>query len=118
MSAAPLDEERFRALLQARRAELDAVAASGRDAGATVDLDQTRQGRLSRMDAMQQQAMARETGRRRDLELKRIAAALGRLDAGEYGECLGCGEPIPPARLEVDPAATLCVACAEKGAKA
>ncbi len=78
-----------------------------------MELDQTRQGRLSRIDALQQQAMAAETQRRRTLELRRIDAALRRIDAGEYGYCLTCGEEIAPARLKFDPAATQCVPCAE-----
>ena len=108
-----LDLERCRALLEARRAALTGDADGAGEAAATVELDQTRQGRLSRMDALQQQAMAQETGRRRDAELARIAAALRRLDAGEYGLCQACGEPIAPGRLEVDPAAERCIRCAE-----
>lgn len=110
----PLERAHFRVLLAAHRAQLREDAARGEDAAATVDLDQTRQGRLTRMDALQHQAMAQETGRRRDLQLQRIAAALGRLEAGEYGECLACGAPIPVKRLEVDPTATRCLACAER----
>ena len=63
---------------------------------------------------MQQQAMAQETQRRRELDIRRIDAALERIEAGEYGECLSCFEAIPEGRLEIDPAVTLCVACAEK----
>lgn len=107
-----IDEAATRALLLSMKAELDAVAQSGRDAGAVVELDQTRVGRLSRMDALQGQAMARETARRREIELKRIAAALARLDEGEYGDCVRCGEPIAPARLRSDPAVPTCVRCA------
>src|SRR5262245_19762226 len=40
-----------------------------------------------------------------------IDAALGRVDAGSYGRCEACGQPIPEARLEVVPEATLCVSC-------
>ena len=114
MSATILKTDHFRDLLITRREELLADIATGKPAGETVELDQTRQGRLSRMDSMQQQAMARETGRRREIELKRIAAALRRIDSGEYGECLSCGEPIQAGRLEIDPAVTQCISCAEK----
>lgn len=112
----PEDAEiaRFEQLLQERRRELAEAIASNESASATVELDQTRQGRLSRMDAMQQQAMAQETRRRRALDIRRIDAALERIAAGEYGFCLGCDGEIPAGRLEIDPAATLCVACAEK----
>ena len=40
-----------------------------------------------------------------------IDAALARVDGGAYGLCEACGKPIPPARLEVLPEATLCVSC-------
>ena len=106
----------FGKLLKARRSELLADDALGREAAGTVELDQTRQGRLSRMDALQQQAMAAETQRRRALEIQRIGAALRRIAEGEYGYCLTCGEDMVPARLELDPASTQCVACAERSA--
>jgi len=79
----------------------------------TVALDQQSVGRLSRMDAMQQQQMANAEARRREQELLRVNAALMRMDyADEYGYCLSCGEDIPFKRLEIDPAAHLCVGCA------
>ncbi len=79
-----------------------------------VELDQTSVGRLSRMDALQAQAMALETGRRRETELKKIELALGRIEAGEYGFCASCDEEIPLKRLEMDPATPICVNCASK----
>ncbi len=81
---------------------------------ATVKLDQTTVGRLSRMDALQTQAMALETERRREVELNRIEAALERMATGEYGACLSCGETIRPKRLEMDPATPVCIDCAHK----
>ncbi len=46
--------------------------------------------------------------------LQKIAAALRRMDDDEYGFCQACDEPINPKRLDLDPTAVLCVACAEK----
>jgi DnaK suppressor protein len=66
------------------------------------------------MDAMQQQAMARNSQARAVLELRRIDAALRRCDDGSYGECVACGEPIDPRRLALDPAMALCIRCAER----
>ena len=40
-----------------------------------------------------------------------IDGALARVDAGSYGNCDSCGNPIPQARLEALPEATLCVTC-------
>ena len=109
-----VDEAAYRKRLLHLRAELTDRSASAREAGGTVELDQTRVGRLSRMDALQGQAMAQETARRREVELKRIAAALKRLDEGEYGYCVRCGDMVEPARLTLDPAVPTCVTCAAR----
>lgn len=84
----------------------------GHQAQATVTLDQQSVGRLSRMDALQQQAMAKATQSRRDANKTRINAALRRLKEGEYGYCLECGDDIPEKRLNFDPAAPTCISCA------
>jgi len=96
------------------RDELLQIEDSSREAVSTVELDQTRVGRLSRMDALQGQAMSKATQQRRQTELQRIATALRRIESGDYGYCLECDEEIAPARLEIDPAATLCINCASK----
>ena len=88
------------------------LSAMARDARSVVSLDQQSVGRLSRMDALQGQAMAQASERQRVAELARIDAAVQRIDAGTYGDCLSCGEEIAPGRLEADPAASLCIACA------
>lgn len=100
------------ARLQALAAELDEVRASGEDAAQTVELDQSRVGRLSRMDALQAQAMSQETRRRRALQRQRVSAALQRIDADEFGWCLRCGEAVGEQRLQYDPSVTLCIDCA------
>ena len=91
--------------------ELRALSDGSRDSRAPVELDQQSVGRLSRMDAMQQQSMdlAREELRRQRLAI--LAAALRRMDEDEYGYCLSCGDDIAAARLAADPAATLCLDC-------
>jgi DnaK suppressor protein len=104
--------ESFRERLLQSQAELSALQDTGDEAARVVELDQTSVGRLSRMDALQGQAMSRERGRRRSLELEKIAAALRRIDAGDYGYCLDCDEPIAVQRLALDPAVTLCIDCA------
>lgn len=109
-----LDIEHFRnKLLAVREAILD-VADTRNASAATVMLDQSSVGRLSRMDALQQQAMAQNNRQRAELELRRIEAALVRCSDGSYGHCVRCEEPIDPRRLEFDPAAPLCLACAEE----
>ena len=107
-----IDVAAFRSLLLARERTLIEEEASGGDSASPIELDQARVGRLSRVDALQAQQMARASSRRRHAERGRIAAALKRIDDGGYGYCLSCGEMIPVPRLEIDPAAPQCVGCA------
>ena len=81
-----------------------------------VALDPASVGRLSRMDAMQVQAMAQAVEVRRRGEGRRLEAAIARIDAGEYGYCVGCGEEIAERRLETDPIVATCIRCAERPA--
>ena len=81
-------------------------------AGQTVTLDQTLQGRLSRIDAMQQQAQAQAAQRRAEQQLLKVQAALQRIDQQRYGRCRICEMPISRDRLRVDPCALLCLECA------
>jgi len=103
----------YKSLIEQHLRELEDLAESSQAATATVELDQTRQGRLSRMDALQGQEMAKAAEQRRCVSVQRLNSALRRLEKGDYGECLECGEPIAEARLKADPATTLCLACAE-----
>jgi DnaK suppressor protein len=100
--------------LFAMREELQDIADTGDDPAAVVQLDQSKVGRLSRMDALQAQAMAKASGERRALQLREIDAALRRIDDGSYGDCERCEEPINPRRLDADPTARLCIDCASR----
>lgn len=111
-----MDTEYYRQKLVSLQAALQQVDESSKEAASTVELDQTRVGRLSRMDALQGQAMSKATRQRREVELQRIGSALGRIESGDYGYCLECDEEIALARLEIDPAAPLCISCASKRA--
>ncbi len=104
---------RFRQALLGLKAELEQFEASVGDSAGTVELDQSRVGRLSRMDALQAQQMALETSRRRQLRLVRVEGALRRVESGDYGDCFMCGEAIDLRRLEADPTQTRCIKCAE-----
>ena len=85
----------YRQLLEAQAQELQELNEATQSDTAPVELDKAAVGRLSRMDALQQQAMAEETRRRRLREIALIEAALDRIEEGEYGFCLTCGEAIP-----------------------
>ena len=101
----------YRSKLEAEIVVLREISDNSRLSRAPVTLDQQSVGRLSRIDAMQQQPMDLAKEERRSKRLAILFAALKRMDEDEFGYCLRCGEDIPPARLEVDPAVTLCVYC-------
>jgi len=102
----------YKKILLALKQALLKAQETGDQAEQTVELDQTRVGRLSRMDALQAQAMSIETGRRRRQKLLQIEAALKRIEENDYGYCRECGDAIAPARLEADPTVLLCIDCA------
>ena len=103
----------FRQTLISLREEIDLLTIASSEAADTVTLDQSKVGRLSRMDALQAQQMAQETASRRKLQVQKIDGALRRMDAGDYGYCLICGEEIGAGRLNIDPATTRCIGCME-----
>ena len=107
-----VDTKKFKSLLAKRRQDLLDIVDSSRHAAEPVELDQTKVGRLSRMDSLQSQAMSVAANQRIDQELKNIQSAIKRIDSGHYGYCEECGEEIASARLEIDPAAELCIKCA------
>lgn len=100
-----------RALLESRLASLREELARTTVAAAPVELDQAAQGRLSRMDALQQQAMAANLAERLRTEIRKTEAALDRVANGTYGECCRCGDEIAPVRLVADPATPFCASC-------
>jgi len=112
MTDASPDLAALRASLVVRLAGLRDASETTADNRRPVELDQTSVGRLSRMDAMQVQAMAVATDRRRHDEMQRVEAAIKRIDAGEYGACISCGEEIAAKRLAVDPVIPTCIRCA------
>ena len=105
-------DESTRQILLKRKDELHAAHVATADDRAAVELDQSKVGRLSRMDALQAQAMSQALDLRREAELRRIDAALERLDDGDYGYCVTCGDEIELGRLELDPSVSQCASCA------
>ncbi|POF29455.1 TraR/DksA family transcriptional regulator [Roseibium marinum] len=107
-----MDAKTVRAELLKLKTELVSLSEISEEARATVTLDQQSVGRLSRMDALQGQAMAQAAERQRRTHIQLIEAALQRLEKGEYGYCAECGEAIAEKRLKADPAAAFCINCA------
>ncbi len=112
MNSTPIDVEYFRKKLLTLQREISLIQKSGDDAAKPVELDQSKVGRLSRMDALQGQAMAKESQQRRNLQKQRIETALTRIEKESFGLCVRCEEEIHPKRLEFDPTVLLCISCA------
>ncbi|WP_338528496.1 TraR/DksA family transcriptional regulator [Nitratireductor thuwali] len=104
---------RFRPRIEEELAEIDRLSEENAAWSAPVELDQQSVGRVSRIDAMQMQAMSQAVQRRRAGRRQLLLQALKRMDEGEFGYCSECGEEIALGRLNVDPGVIACVRCAE-----
>ena len=93
--------------------ELEQSLCASQDSSKTVDLDQPI-GRLSRMDAIQQQKMAAAARRNTELRLAQIRGALHAIEQGTYGECRRCEEEISKRRLEAKPESPFCIHCQKR----
>jgi DnaK suppressor protein len=109
-----MDISSYKQRLEERLRQIEEGDVARKDDRKPVELDQTTFGRLSRMDAMQQQAMSQAAGRMAQVEKQRIKAALRRIEEDEYGYCVLCGEDIAEKRLNFDPSVPTCIECAEQ----
>ena len=92
------------------RSELQKLLVDSNDGAQPVSLDEPI-GRLSRMDALQQQSMVQANRRTAQTRLARVESALRRCDEDEYGLCVECEEEIGYARLKAQPEAPFCINC-------
>ena len=109
-----IDIEAFKARLFERREEILAALEAADEAAKPVELDQSRIGRLSRLDEISGQQMALAMQRREKAEIGRIDAAMKRIEFGDFGYCVSCDGDIAVARLEANPAVPTCIDCAAK----
>ena len=112
LTASQLEE--LRTALEAERQMLLRRVERAARAGQPVQLDQTSVGRLSRMDALQNQGLAAGAHARAPVQLAQVVDALARLEAGTYGFCHTCSRPIPYERLIVIPEARECRTCSRE----
>jgi DnaK suppressor protein len=108
-----INVDRFKTRLLEMQTELTNLDSISKQSTATVVLDQSSVGRLSRMDALQGQQMALEAERRRKQELSRIKAALNRIENDEFGFCASCGDEIAIGRLDINPVVERCGKCSD-----
>ena len=107
------DRDHVRAVITKKITELRLVVESDAKAHEQIELDQTRVGRLARMDAVQHHAIAQAQGERAKKQLKLLELLLSKVDDEDFGECHYCGEDIPLGRLLIRPESLRCVACAD-----
>lgn len=106
-----IDLAAFRKRIESDLLQLQEDVRQAESSAATVVLDQSSVGRLSRMDAMQQQAMAQGIRGRLATQKRRLQAALARVEADSFGCCCQCGAELEPARLQADPTTVFCPEC-------
>jgi len=106
-------EQELRTDLLRLQVELRQLLDDSQESSKAVELDQPI-GRLSRMDALQQQAMAKANRAGNEQRLKLIKAALIAIKQERYGECRRCEEPIGYPRLKARPESPFCLECQEK----
>jgi len=112
-----LDIKKFKMILESMREKAEKLSKSTTESRKPVELDQTKFGRVTRMDALQFQAMQLEIERRRTLEIKQIDSALQRINIGDFGYCVNCGNEINFKRLENNPLTPACIECANLSEK-
>ena len=102
---------KYKKLIERLLQELTAEDELGQSSQRTVELDQQSVGRLSRMDALQSQAMAQAQQRRRDVLKSSLIFALQRLEEGEFGYCADCGDEIEEAQISASLVIMKCMSC-------
>jgi DnaK suppressor protein len=100
----------LRDVLVALRGELERLLDATREGTRPVDLDEPI-GRLTRMDAMQQQSMSAANRGEHDLRLRLVQQALRAMEQETYGLCRKCEEPVGYARLKARPESPFCIDC-------
>ena len=99
--------------LLARREDLERLLEVTREGTRPVDLDEPI-GRLTRMDAIQQQKMASANRAGYDLRLRQVIQSLKAIEQGRYGQCLRCEDPIGFRRLAARPESSFCLDCQDE----
>ncbi|MDM7457063.1 MAG: TraR/DksA family transcriptional regulator [Aquabacterium sp.] len=107
-----MDMEHFRVRLLMEQKETIGAIQQAQQSAAPVELDQSSVGRVSRIDALQQQALAQGLLERLTIRKRKVEAALARLDSDTYGLCCACHGNLEPERLNADPAVVFCQECA------
>jgi DnaK suppressor protein len=106
----PEQVEEFRQILLSEQTSLEELLKRSKEGARPVELSEPI-GRLTRMDAIQQQQMTKASRRTYERKLRQVQAALEMLGKDEYGFCRSCEEPIGYRRLKARPEAPYCLSC-------
>ena len=96
--------------LEELRGKIEQMLEITRDGTRAVDLDEPI-GRLTRMDAIQQQGLSAAARSSHDLRLRQVLQSLNSIKRGDYGDCRRCQEPIGYPRLKARPESPYCLEC-------
>ena len=105
------EKESIRQLILNEIAEIEQQLVLSAESSKPVELDQALAGRVSRIDAIQQQKIAEASLQRAERKLQSLRRALVHTETEDFGICTDCGNPIPVARIKIKPESTTCVAC-------
>ena len=110
----PKQKQELLSVLLSNKTKLEQQLLDAESATGVVTLDQSSVGRVSRVDAMQQQSMAVSTRAKAEASLRKVLKALKRMEAEDFGYCSQCDEPIQFNRLKVQPQASHCLKCQDQ----
>ena len=105
------DSDKYQSKLSQLRLEIEDYLKKSQDSAAAVEPDNAL-GRLSRMEAMQDQQMVLELRRRKKRQLLDVESALKRIEQDSFGLCIFCGKRISTDRIDAFPEVQTCVNCA------
>ena len=114
MSLSESQLEELRADLTGLAEELQSLVDGTTEAARPVELDQPAMGRVSRIDAIQQQQMLEANRHAQRARIQLVHSALRRFEEDEYGDCMTCGETIGYPRLKISPETPFCIDCQSK----
>ena len=106
----PQNPATYRKQLEESLVEIDQYLQKTEESAEAVSPDKGL-GRLSRMEAMQDQQLILEARRRKKMQKIAVQAALQRIENGQFGACIFCGNASALDRLEVAPESSTCVNC-------
>ena len=110
----PKQKQELLSVLLSNKTKLEQQLLDAESATGVVILDQSSVGRVSRVDAMQQQSMAVSTRAKAEASLRKVLKTLKRMDAEDFGYCGECDKPIQFNRLKVQPQASHCLKCQDQ----